>query len=550
MPPAGAQPNRNDPCPCGSGRKYKKCCMGKPGAVRAPAQPAAPDPRELMRQATARHGAGQLGAAAALYRQVIERRPREAAALFNLGMIVQQQGDVDEGVALIRRAIEVDGRRAEFHAALADVLYTARRTDESHASADRAIALDRNNAWAYSVKALLHERQHEIEDAVREIERATSLAPDNAPYGLILARIRRRQGDLPAARAELERVITLASNPEVAHRAWGELGGVLKRLGEHDAAFDAFARSNAAQADTAEARRIDREAWPRLIAAYDRGVTAERVAEWSARADAADDAPAAPIMLVGFPRSGTTMTEQILASHPSVVATDEAPLVRSVRTLLAEMTGGTDDVPAMLATLDDVGMRRLRDQYWNEAARHVTLEPGQMLLDKYPLNIVELGLINALFPGARTIVVLRDPRDVCLSCFEQRFELNEAMANFLEWERTAAFYAEVMTLWRRQRDILGLRLVEVRYEDIVADFAGEARRLTTALELPWDDAILRFHERARERVISTPSYEAVTSPVNARAAGRWRRHPAPIARVAAPLAPFVEAFGYEATDEA
>jgi len=150
-----------------------------------------------------------------------------------------------------------------------------------------------------------------------------------------------------------------------------------------------------------------------------------------------------------------------------------------------------------------------------------------------------------VFPEATILVALRDPRDVVLSCFMQSFLPNDAMANFDDLAGAARLYALVMGLWRRYRSLAGLRYLEYRYEDLIADPQATLRRVVEFLELPWDEGLLQYAERARSRLVKTPSYAAVAQPLNERAIGRWRRYREQLQGVTELLAPVVAAFGYE-----
>jgi hypothetical protein len=162
-----------------------------------------------------------------------------------------------------------------------------------------------------------------------------------------------------------------------------------------------------------------------------------------------------------------------------------------------------------------------------------------------PLHIVELGLINVIFPEARVIVALRDPRDACLSCLMQHFTPNAAMVNFANLDHTTELYERVMDLWLHLRDVITLPYLEVRYEDTVADLESQARRMLEHLGQPWDDAVLRHHEQAADHVISTPSYAAVSEPVHRRAIQRWRNYETHLEPYLDRLTRFIEAFGYD-----
>ncbi len=174
------------------------------------------------------------------------------------------------------------------------------------------------------------------------------------------------------------------------------------------------------------------------------------------------------------------------------------------------------------------------------------VRPRQKLfVDKLPLNSVFMPLLARLFPGARFILALRDPRDVVLSCFMQTFTLNEAMRHFLSLDETARYYAAVMGVAARAESRLGPRVLRVRYEDVVSDTEGQARRLLAFLQLPWDPAVLAFHETARKRRINTPSYQQVVQPVYGSARERWRKYAEELAPVLPVLEPFVRSFGYK-----
>jgi hypothetical protein len=257
-----------------------------------------------------------------------------------------------------------------------------------------------------------------------------------------------------------------------------------------------------------------------------------------------------PAFLVGFPRSGTTMTEQILSAHPRIRSTDEIPIISQLKNELqaqARSVSPTDDRTALEILIEspvDV-VDQWRTRYWQCAGfSEGAVDTSALFVDKLPLNLVDLPFVNVLFPEARILVALRDPRDVCLSCFQQDFGLNNAMANLITLEGTVNFYADVMFLYLRYRDRLTLRMIEVRYEDTVSDLEHEARRMLEFLGVPWDAGVLQFHDRARERVISTPSYEAVTRPIHTKAMHRWENYARHLAPYVDRLRPFIEAFGY------
>jgi len=167
-----------------------------------------------------------------------------------------------------------------------------------------------------------------------------------------------------------------------------------------------------------------------------------------------------------------------------------------------------------------------------------------LLVDKLPLNLVDLGYANLLFPDARVLVALRDPRDVCRSCFMQHLQLNDSMINFCSLEQTVETYAAAMDLWLAYRDSLTVAWREVRYEDLVADFETVVRSLLSFIGLDWQEAVARYRENSTGRSVATPSYCQVTREIYRESIGRWRSYRQEVAAVSAKLSPYVAAFDY------
>jgi hypothetical protein len=250
------------------------------------------------------------------------------------------------------------------------------------------------------------------------------------------------------------------------------------------------------------------------------------------------------VFFVGFPRSGTTLMDQILNAHPSIVATNENSPLRNVRRLLKEHSTDIKKLPYLLDELAQIDLEEIRDSYWEEANRCFTLSPGTVLVDKIPFYISELGCANILFPDAKIIVALRDPRDVCLSCFMQNFGASDATANFLDFKTTVQSYKKVMELWLYYRDILSVPYLEYRYEDLISNFPGTVSNILEFLELDWSKEIEGYRKNAQDRYIGTPSYADVTSKIYTRASGRWLRYQEILKSDVTGLAQLISQFGY------
>lgn len=484
---------------------------------------------------------GRPAMAADACRRALALRPGYAEALANLGEALQELGRLDEAAEACRRAIAADPHLADPHATLGTIHRAGGELDAAADSYRAALELRPGHAGALSGLALLNEECSRLDEARAFADQGLSVAPDDGVLNLVLARLERRAGEHDAAIARLERLPRAGSPVDQRKNICFELGRLYDRTGDPKRAFAAFAEGNACDAETARARGIDPATYHGEIEALSRVVTEEAVANWAEPGD--HPATGSPIFLIGFPRSGTTLLDQILDSHPALATFEERPGVAAMKTRLALRPGG---YPASLAFVDAEAAAELRLEYFTTMARFGAPEEGQLTVDKLPLNIAAVPLILRAFPRARFILALRHPCDVVLSCFMQPFGLNPAMANFTTLEGAAALYDGVMRLWRQYETVLAPRCHAVRYEDLVADFESETRRLLESIGVGWHDAVCDFHGHARARGrINTPSYHQVVQPIYGHASGRWRRYADRLGSVLDPLRPHAEAFGYE-----
>lgn len=359
----------------------------------------------------------------------------------------------------------------------------------------------------------------------------------------------------------IERLSTLldkANSSENIHLAgcWKSLGQAYDQSGQFDKAFHCFQKGN----EVSPGLPPGQDTMPLFLQAWQQVATADWVASWSAVASM----PArTPVFLIGFPRSGTTLLEQMLDAHPRVQALEEKPAIEKTWDLWLRMAQvgpsarkglyqGDDlkrlvSILAELATLTDGEAEALRNRYFEVVADYIRLERQSVFVDKMPLNYLYIPFILRLFPDARFIFALRDPADCVLSGFMQHFTANPAMIRMRTLASGAAFYADSMNLLARYREIFDLesRLCFVRYESVLQDWQGEACRVLDFIGVGWDPAVAEYRQHAQQRgTISTPSYQAVTRPVDARAAGRWRRYEQLIGDDFKALEPFREQWGY------
>ena len=247
--------------------------------------------------------------------------------------------------------------------------------------------------------------------------------------------------------------------------------------------------------------------------------------------------------LLGFPRSGTTLLEQVLASHPDVAALEERPVLLDAEIEFLTDAGG---VKRLSETASDV-LEPFRLSYWRRV-REFGVEPsGKVFVDKQPLNTFRLPLISKLFPEAKIIFAIRDPRDVVLSCFRRSFNVNASMYQFNTIEGAAKYYDAVMEAGDAFVNGLPLELLKVRYEDLVADFDTTGRALCDFLGLAWTKRLKDFAKTAQARRIATPSSAQVGRGLYEEGVNQWRRYAFALEPVLPLLQPWIEKFGYAPT---
>jgi len=428
-------------------------------------------------------------------------------------------------------------------------------------------------------KARALEDMSELTRARREFERVVDAQPTHAAALAHLANLAAGRGDAKAARdygtralksnpGEIAATLALASadiedghfddalvrlKPVVENRscspvnrsiAEGLAGDAFDGLGRTDEAFTAYSGSKAALRalyqpqfeapglETAQAR----------VARFDRYFRAAPKDMWCGRkSDVAAGELRAHVFLVGFPRSGTTLLEQVLASHRDVVTMEERDcLIDAANDFLVQPEG-----LSRLAAMQGAALDAWRDAYWKRVAE-AGVAPGRgVFVDKMPLNTVLLCLVAKLFPRAKIVFALRDPRDVVLSCFRRRFGMTAQMYELITLEGAAFYYDAVMTLAQVYRGQLGLDIHDFRYESMVADFEGEMRKVCAFLGIEWDEEMRGFAERTRAKGIDTPSAAQVARGLYTQGAGQWRRYAAHLSPVLAMLEPWLARYGYQ-----
>ena len=521
---------------------------------------------------------GQFAAAEAILRHIVDSTPDHHPAWHMLGLIAFEVGKLPLATQLIAHAIQLDGAVALYHRNLGELCRRLGRLDEAVVAGERATALAPNDLDAHYNLGLALTDKTEWDAAIRAYRRALEINPDHGLSWNNLGAALEKKGDMAGAEAAYARAVALnpahheaqnnlgaiyslqgrledacrcfedsikanpdfiephfnlsalksyrADDPHLLYlernlakagdmpveariRYWFALGKAREDVERYDAAFAAYAEGNRLQHELlpCDEARAD-ELLQRLTTVFDRDF-------FAARRDVRGS-DKAPIFIVGMPRSGTTLLEQILASHPAVHGAGE---LTDLNQVIMESPARADRrFPDFVPDLKPDDYKRMGEAY---AERVWRLAPGaQHITDKMPANFFHIGMIRLMLPNAKIIHAMRDPMDSCFSNYARLF--NDTMEFAYDLGTLGRYYERYIKLMQHWHSVLPAgSILDLRYEDLVADSEAQARRMLDYLGLPWDDNCLAFHQNKRH--VKTASVAQVRKPIYKTSVARWQR---------------------------
>jgi tetratricopeptide (TPR) repeat protein len=500
----------------------------------------------------------QFEPAVAAFQSVLARDPKNALALFNMGQALNELRRHDEARTALEEAIRLRPNSAEAHCALGEAVSVRESALDAIPHFQRALELDpKHKAATYNYGVALQELNRP-EEAMEQFRKTLAIDPgySNAErsIGIALQTLGRRTdaiahlkkalalsprtgrhlrdlveglepADAEIYRPRIEALLTDTNAVQTEDRIHlqAALATLEERKGNFDRSFE----------HTALANRLARATYDyneaAILSAFD---DIERIftpALFAAHKGRGSDSTA-PIFIVGMPRSGTTLLEQILASHSQVYGAGEVDYLRKSAAALGH---GPADAGAFYESIPSITAGELNGVAEAYVARLASLSPKPRIATKDLSNIYKVGLIHLMLPNAKLVHIVRDPLDTCVSRFTNVFYPGTPFAHDLgELGRYHRRYLQLMSHWRKVLPP-GVML-ELRYEDLVTDTEAQVRALLAHCSLPWEDACLAFHET--ERTVTTPTRREVRLPAYQTAVGRWQRYNAH-------LGPLVEALG-------
>jgi len=472
--------------------------------------------------------------------------PANSEILLQLGRMYGLRYDYANAERCFERVVRFAPRKTETLALVGVHCRDFRNSEMSERYFRRAADQNDVSPEILANLAELYERLRRMEDAAQLIERALRLNP-TCPLALLgRARLDRQAGRLDAAE-KLLRSFPADTHRLIRARARYELGGIFDRQGRYDEAMTAFLEAKAILKPDAAPFAAALETLHVRLKNVAESLSAEMLQRWFDSGQNLQP-PRRLALLGGHPRSGTTLLEQVLDSHPDIVSAEETEIFldEAYIALSRSLPPGTLMLPALEATKTDT-LKQARTIYFHSMELSLGKPIGErLLIDKNPSLTFMVPALIRVFPEIKLLIALRDPRDVCLSCFMQPFfQLAQTNSAYLTLEGTVEEYVSIMGVWRAVAPLMKNPYLEVRYEDMVEDLESVTRRTLDFLGAPWDARVLGFDKHARQKVVRSPTYADVTKPVYKGAVGRWRNYQKYLEPYLDNLEPFVKAFGYE-----
>ncbi len=468
--------------------------------------------------------------------------PNDVGARNALALCLQRLDRPAEALYHIDELLKQHAELAFAHVNRGNALMALGSLGAARQSQLRAFELEPNNFSATAALASIATHRGQHAEARRWADLTLAAAPGFPDAVLSLAAADLAEANPASAERRLRQLIndSRAGAADRA-RATGLLGDVFDATGRYAEAFEAYSTCNQSL------RQIHQRFAASNLLGYARSLAPAAKVLKAAGAPEAPPSRAAPssaaaghAFLLGFPRTGTTLVEVVLDGNPRVVSLEEHELLTDG--VLAFMREPVNFQALMRA--DEAALDALREAYWRGVRAAGIDVAGKVFLDKHPLNSLKLPLIAKLFPQAKILFAIRDPRDVILSCFRRRFQMNPSMYEFLTLPGAAAFYDAVMEFAYTVKRGLGLDWHEVRYERLIENFEQEMRGICDYLSLDWMASMGEFAQRVQAREHATPSTAQLAQGLVRSATAQWRHYEPHLKPALTALAPWIERLGY------
>ncbi len=473
----------------------------------------------------------------AYFKKVLEINPKHLATLNNFGLLLKKTKKYDEALKCFKKAIDIDSNFLQAYNNIGTISLELGNIKDAIFNYEKVLQISPNNFISYKNLLATYENSNQIENYEKTLKLTKKKFPNEKILELYKGILFFRKKKFKESIKYLDKISFIKENETEIKRIFF-LARAYDRIDKTDEAFKFFKLGNKLVDNTFEAKQFDKNRYLKNIENKKNYFTKKNISKWT---KVKSPSPIlSPIFLVGFPRSGTTLLDAILRSHPKIKVIEEKPMV------LKMINKIKNNNLYSLENISPTEIQYLQEEYLSELKKHTNVDDKSTLfIDKLPLNIINTGEILRIFPNARFILLLRHPMDCVLSCFMQDFKLNDAMNNFLNLEDAANLYKNTMELWNQYISVLKVNYVVIKYEKLIKDFKPNIKIILKFLNLNWSKSLLNYRETASKREkISTPSYYQVIQPIYKHADQRWKRYKKHLTNIEPNLSALIKKYKY------
>jgi len=474
-----------------------------------------------------------------IYDNLLIQYPEDKNTIFARGLLYKKTGLMKQALLSFNRLLQLG---AIEHVALfniAETLKMMKEYDKAIIYYVKAIHRKKDEVALYHSACDLMIRNNHINDAKNLVALGFETLPDNPDLLSIKGKILAYEKKYTEAEKEYGKAIKSIDKSIAKNYILNDYAKIKEELGEFEEAINIISKSKKEEKKLLSSKGISSNFIDEFITISSKMEVSK---DWQGKITSDNKSP---IFVVGFPRSGTTLVEQILYSHPNLSVSDEANILPNMVFNLSKILKQNIEYPDGLNYITKDKILKWRSEYISRMAKIIPdFDSNLRIVDKNPMSFVYFLAIKRFFPEAPIVMIIRDPRDVVISCLFQNFTPNISNIHFYSIEDCTKYYSDSMNLYLKYRDSLNLNILQVSYEDLCNDSEKNIRKIITHINEGWHDDILQYYNNDH-RYISNPSFDNVTKEINKDAICKWKNYEKHLDKVLPTLEPFIKEFGYK-----
>ena len=452
------------------------------------------------------------------YRKAIEIKSDYSLAYNNLGSLLSKQGNLIDAEKFTEKAIHYNSKFELAYVNLGSIKIDLDKLSEAEELFLSAIEINENYNYAYCNLFRLYEKTNNLKKLKNKVDSLKNNKFITNELFMFRARLCFREKNYKTAKTLIEKVSDKWIKNTDHHTNilfWSYKAFIEEKNKNFDEAFKCFEKSQL----NLKYQNFNPEIFQEYIKLYRKNLDKK---DFVVKNKSLNKNDFSPVFLIGFPRSGTTLLDTILRSHPEIDVVEEKPLINSVEQVIKSKFKYSLDE---LHKLNSKELQFLRNYYLEILKNNCANKNAKIIIDKFPFQTVCLPLINLLFPNAKIIFTHRNPYDTVLSCFQQSFEPNNAMSNFRSIDSASKIYDLTMSIWLDYKKKLKMNYISSKYEDLIEDFNKHISKILVFLDVSWDENLKNYRKTAYKRgKINTPSSSQVVQPIYNSSIEKWKNY--------------------------